>query len=353
MDIVTSQADCDEAFRFWAETMTCGGKPVEGGWLIEGRGVLFTNYGRGDPGKIEDQIMLGVDPDTWDSTVKIVRPNVATLDKGKVTVLATDDNGHKVLLREGRLKQNNVSAEIKDDFPALSGLTDVPLMVKGERSSRRWYVVADLDADPATIIAQTASFSLGCTRARLRRGGGLRKPEDAELDDDRPTYGMDEKGNVTTRKRTGGDVQVRALQGYVFEALKKIVGEILKKPKANGYCVDGHIASANLLIEIKTGASAHCIYEAIGQLELYPRLIHFVVNSDRALLIPDTRPLRPAMTAALASARIPVYTYSIEEAGKKPRISFSSEFIKRCSPAILSAGDRSTNGGFRDHRAAG
>ncbi|NBB39146.1 hypothetical protein [Sphingobium yanoikuyae] len=94
--------------------------------------------------------------------------------------------------------------------------------------------------------------------------------------------------------------------------------------------MNGHIASANLLIEIKTGTSAHCVYEAIGQLELYLRLIPVVANSDRALLIPNTRPLRPAMTAALASARVPVFTYSIKETGKKPHISFPSEFIERC-----------------------
>jgi hypothetical protein len=92
------------------------------------------------------------------------------------------------------------------------------------------------------------------------------------------------------------------------------------------------IAPANLLIEIKTGTSAHCVYEAVGQLLLYPDLIGIRANL-KALLIPDQRPLNPVMAAALDIAGISVFTYSIDDRSKTPHITFSDDLIKRCKRA--------------------
>jgi hypothetical protein len=330
LDIVPTQSDCNDAFREWADTMTARSRLTPLGWVIEGKGVLFTNYGHGGHGEIKDQVMLGVDPDTNSSTVKIVRPKGARADDGPATVLAVDDRGHRHLLREGRLTANKVSGFVIDKFAELSGLAEVPLMIAGERSDRHWYVVADLDSTQREIVERTAAFSLACARARALAGGG-RKAIDREREDgSRPTYGLDEKGRITKRTVPGGTTEVRELQGYVFKALKKIVGEELRKPKRNGYCVDGMIEPANLLIEIKTSTAAHSIYEAVGQLNLYPRLIGIGGAPERALVIPDQRPLNPVMVAALDGAGISVFTYSIDDRGKKPLISFSNALIERC-----------------------
>ena len=330
MQIVSSQSECNAAFRMWADTLISNTKLTNDGWVIEGKGVLFTNYGHGDHGEITSEVMLGFDPDTGSSTVKIVQPNAAKRDKGPVTVLAIDDDGRKYLLREGRLTANNVSAFIKDRFSELSGLTAVPLMVAGQRSNRHWYVVADLNAKPAEIVAQTGDFSNACARARTLAGGGKSTADEEEEDRERPTYGMDEMGRITSRTRPGGSIEVRELQGYVYKALKIIVGQELRKPKRNGYCVDGMIEPANLLIEIKTGTSAHCIYEAVGQLELYPRLIGIRDKPEPAILIPDQRSLKPAMVAALAAANVSVFTYGIDDSGKEPQITFPDALIERC-----------------------
>lgn len=330
LDIVTSQPACDAAFRKWADIMTSHSRLVEGGWIIEGKGVFFTNYGHGGASTVENQIMLGVDPDSGNSTVKIVRPKANRKDKGPDTVLATDDTGRQFLLRSGRLKKNRVSGFIKDDFAKLTGLTHVPLMVDGMQASDYWYVVADLGAAPTKIVRQAADFSNACSRARTSAGGGL--PMDDQLDANtfRPTFGMDEKGRITKRKKSGGTTEILELQGFVYQALKKIVGEVLRKPKGNGYCVDGMIEPANLLLEIKTGTSAHCIYEAVGQLLLYPGLIGIEGQPERAILVPDQRPLKPVMTAALDAAGISVFTYNIDDSRRKPRISFPEDLIERC-----------------------
>lgn len=333
MEIESRQRECTAAFRQWADILIANTRLTHDGWMIEGKGVLFTNYGHGGHGEITTEVMLGFDPDTGSSTVKIVQPKAAKRDKGPVTVLAVDDVGRKFLLREGRLTANNVSGFIKDSFAGLSGLTEVPLMVAGQRSKRHWYMVADLSAEPSEILARAADFSNACARARALAGGG--KPSIYEEDDEkRPTYGLDEEGRITTRSRLGDTVEVRGLQGYVYKALKKIVGDDLRKPIRHGYCVDGMIEPAKLLIEIKTGTSAHCIYEAAGQLQLYPCLIGIRAELEPALLIPDDRPLKPAMVAALAAANISVFTYSIDDSGKTPRISFPDALIKRCRRRI-------------------
>ena len=313
--------------------MTSKARPVSGGWIIEGKGVFFTNYGHGEAGTVEDQIMLGVDPDTGNSTVKIVRPKAHRKDKGPDTILATDDAGRRFLLRAGSLTQNRVSGFIKDDFAELTGLTHVPLMVDGLQAKDRWYVVADLGATPAEIVKQAADFSNACSRARTYAGDRRPFEDQEDANSSRPTYGMDEKGRITKRRTSGGTAEVRELQGFVHEALKQIVGEGLRKPKRNGYCVDGMIEPANLLLEIKTGTSAHCIYEGVGQLLLYPGLIGIEGGPEKALLIPDQRPLKPVMTAALDMAGIAVFTYNIDDSRKKPRITFPDALIERCKRA--------------------
>lgn len=118
LNIVTSQPACDAAFRQWADIMTGHARFVQDGWIIEGKGVFFTNYGHGESSTVEDQIMLGVDPDTGDSTVKIVRPKAHRKDKGPDTVLATDDTGRQFLLRAGSSGRTGSQASSRTISPS-------------------------------------------------------------------------------------------------------------------------------------------------------------------------------------------------------------------------------------------
>jgi hypothetical protein len=98
---------------------------------------------------------------------------------------------------------------------------------------------------------------------------------------------------------TGGTKDVIDLQGYVWAALKKLIGSSLTNPMKDGYGVDIVIEKAGLLIEIKTGVSAHDIYEAVGQLTLYPSLIKLPQGLRRILLVPG----QPSLKAANGSGR--------------------------------------------------
>lgn len=334
VEIIASQPKCNQAYRAWADALVAHSTLKDFGWIINGSGVAFTNYGHGVRGEITTQTMLGFDPDTGDGIVKIVQPKAARGDKGPITVVAREPGGRLLLLREGRLTGNHLSRlVVGDDFAELTGLVEVPLFVGGARSERRWYIIADLNARTSEIVAQTAAFAIACTRARNFAGGGVPRPVENNEDNGRPTYGLDEKGRITKHERGGGVVEVKQMQGYVYKALKRLVGPVLRKPKRNGYCVDGMIEPSNVLIEIKTGTSAHCVYEGVGQLRLYPKLIGLASNPTPLLLIPDNKPLRPAMVAALDAENIAVFTYTIDDHAKKPMITFPNDLIQRCRAA--------------------
>ncbi|WP_156467594.1 hypothetical protein [Methylobacterium sp. Leaf102] len=310
--------------------MTANAKQVDDGWHIEGSGVYFTNYGHGQPGEITNQIMLGYDPDTGSSAVKIVTPKGPRADKGPTTVLAVDDDGRSHLLREGRLQPNKISGFIKDHFEELTGLRPSPLTVDGADSERRYYVVASLSSDPKTILTQTAAFANACMQARSLADGRTSPGPDPIGNRKRPTYGADEKGSIVTYEVTGGLKEVVKLQGYVYEEIKKIIGVDLTKPAEGGYCVDGMIGPANLLIEIKTGTSAQCIYEAVGQLLLYPRLTSIKTCPAQALLIPESPTLNPKLSAAVTNLGILIFTYGVKQGKNKPNIVLSRAFVERC-----------------------
>lgn len=330
MQLVSDQSQCDAAFRYWADTLTDNAKKIEEGWHIEGGGVYFTNYGHGHPGEITNQIMLGYDPDTGSSAVKIVTPKGLRADKGPTTVLAVDDDGRLHLLREGRLQPNKISGFIKDHFEELTGLRPIRLTVDGIDSERRYYVVASLSSGPKTILAQTAAFANACMHARSLAGSGTSLGPDPIGDRKRPTYGADEKGSIITYEITGGSKEVVRLQGYVYEEIKKILGTDLTKPGEGGYCVDGMIEPANLLIEIKTGTSAQCVYEAVGQLLLYPRLTGIKSHPAKALLIPESPTLNPKMSSAVTNMGILIFTYGIKPGKNVPDIVLSQAFVDRC-----------------------
>lgn len=337
--LLTEQEEADAGFRRWADAMLAASLPLGRGWRVEGTGVAFSNYGHGAPGIIDNEIMLGTDDGIRDGVVKIVRPDVAKADRGKLTVIGRSDSGRLVLLREGRLQANRLSDVVRSKFKALSGLKPTPVSVCGRASGRDWYIVADLDADGAEVATQTVSFVHACARARAKTGakGAPSLHED-------PSYrlGLDEKGRVKKVKVTGGTREVEELQGYVWEELKRQLDESLQKPARNGYAVDGMVVAANLLIEIKTGVSPRDVYEAVGQLALYPSLVALPAGLKPVLLVPEVPRLRPQLAAALDAVKVEVQFYSVGRVGAKPRITFPVTFLARCRRTDESSRERRT-----------
>ena len=325
IETLNSQARTDRLFRKWVDALLGAGRPIHRGWIIDSEGVAFTNYGDGTPGTIHDQVMLGTDPTFGSNVVKIVRPLVSQGAKGRQTLVGRNARGELLLLREGCLKKNRLSRPVKTDFAALSGLVPVHVTAGGQLSDRDWHIVARLDDPADAIIAQTIAFTKACLQARIKAGGGDPKLTEAK------GYGwaMDEKGGVHLTTRTGGTKEIIRFHNYVYEALKAELGDLIGKPTRNGYEADGLVTGAGLLIEIKTGTFAHSIYEAVGQLSLYPKLLGFHAPS-RALLIPDEPGLSQTMKDALDGVGIEVFTYTLDKTRKRPRISFPAALLDRC-----------------------
>ena len=255
-----------------------------------------------------------------------MKPDVSQRDKGKRTVVGRDEFGRTLLLREGKLQKNNLSRAITDDFERLTELSPVPVLSDGRVSDRFYFLVADLSSGSSTIVAQTADFTLACAKARSLAGGSIVLLQDPK----EYSYALDEKGHVRIVTREASTVEVCALHAYVSEELKAKIGKEYERPTSGGYTVDATIRSANLLIEIKTGVFAHDIYEAVGQLVLYPSLINLPDSLNKILVVPEEPALRPELAAALSAANIEVYTYSVGIEGQKPEIAFSKAFLDRC-----------------------
>jgi hypothetical protein len=335
--LLTDQDEADRAFRRWVDAMLAASRPTDSGWRVEGTGISFSNYGHGAPGTIENEVMLGTERGVRNGVVKIVCPRVFRTDKGKLTVIGKADSGRLVLLREGWLKPNRLSDAVRSDFSSLSGLEPEAISADGQVSDRAWYVVADLDDDEADVVARTVSFVHACARARARKGF-----EDTSDLQRNPPYrlGLDENGRIKKVSITGGTREVEDLQGYVWKELKRQLGDVFQKPGRDGYAADGMVVAANLLIEIKTGVSPRDVYEAVGQLALYPSLISLPAGLDPVLLVPEVPPLRPQLAAALDSVKVEVQFYQVGRVGAEPKVSFPASFLMRCRDKVKATAKR-------------
>lgn len=327
--LVTDQKSCDEAYNKWTEALKNNSiKLDDDSWLMKERNVVFGNYGHGDEGEIVDQVMFGSFPDIKNGIVKIVRPIGSGLDNRKKTILAKNEKGSFFLLREGRLQKNFLSPLIAgDDFTNLSGQETLQVFVENNLSTKNYYLVASLDTMDADIANKTADFVEGCTRARIAM---INTPTGTV----EHTYrlGVGEKGGKSFINFPERSTEVYRLQGYVYETLERIFQEDLIKLKRNGYEIDAFIKSSGLLLEIKTGTNSQCVYEAVGQLKMYPHLIGLDHVLKSVLLIPDHPPVNKHLSDAIESLGIELHTYSATYQEDPPLITISDNFLKKYGP---------------------
>lgn len=325
VELVTTASVTDRAFRLWADAIVSQSEFDGRHWRMPGTGLVFSNYGHGGRGVIGDQVMLGVDPERGTGIVKVVRPDPTALDKGRLTVIARDAAGQLLILREGWLKPNRLSGEVRAKFTAFSRISPVTVNVDGNLSDRHWYLVANLSEKPSLILKRTGEFVAACARARGRAGGG----KSVATKGAGRSFGL-EKGKIVKVIRHGGEAEVVALQGFVWEALAKELGAALTKPGRGGYEVDGLLDQMGILIEIKTGVSPSDLYEAVGQLRLYPSIVGLKSDLARICLIPAEPVISPVLAAAVVEDGAEIHTYTVGGVGQRPKIAFSLDFLKRC-----------------------
>lgn len=330
LTMMSELSDIDAALDEWLAALKLGSRPARGSLLWMSEEMVMLKASASDKRAGTFDVQLGVRSSGKPWSVEINAPGVAADANGLVSV-ATSKQGHRFLLRQGRLRPNPDSdGEIEGSrFRELSGLE--PVAVKGvvSRIPRDWYVVADIDRTAEEIRRQTGNFVHSCARARLRSTGVV-LPLPAP-----PTLASDEKGGMFLRKARSAipEKEILRLQGEVWLALRRVVErsdlQLVKLRHDAGYEVDGVILgrSCNILIEIKTCASAADIYEGVGQLILYSRMLD--LSDHRRILLLPGKPSETLVSAVEAEGLI-VSTYDASMDGKRVRVDFSDAFLSEC-----------------------
>lgn len=335
LEMMPELSGVDAALGEWLEALRQGSRPDRGDrlWMSEEM-VMLKASSSGKRANAFD-VRLGVHSSGKPWSVEINAPAAAADPNGLVSV-ATNKQGRRFVLRQGRLRPNPDSdGEVEGaKFRTLSGLEPVIVTGAVSKIARDWYVVADIDGSAEEIRRQTGEFVHACARARLR-SKGLVLPQPAP-----PTLASDEKGGVFLKpaKDAAPEKEVLRLQGEVWLALRRVVEgaglDLVKLRHEAGYEIDGIILGgpSGTLVEIKTSASAADIYEGVGQLVLYSRMLD-LTDHRRILLLPG----KPSATlvSAVEAEGLMISTYKATMNGQAAEVKFSKEFLSQCglSPA--------------------
>ncbi|MFT4954904.1 MAG: hypothetical protein ACI8U3_001278 [Brevundimonas sp.] len=330
LELLTDLEDIDAAFGHWRETLQGPSRQIRGPfrWLdSEGFGFRFDRSHRRE-GAVDVRIGVRHSGPPW--AVEINSPRVAA-DANGLSTVATDQNGRRVLIRQGRLHANPDSdGDIRgEQFTSFSGLAPVEVTEETTPQKREWYVVADLEASAAQIRSSTALFVQACAVARAR-SLGLEIPASAP-----PLEAPGEIGGTYVLPAAAAlpERLARRLHGDVWQALHRRLGEhgvsLVKLRHEKGYEVDGvvHTADGTILVEIKSQASAADVYEGVGQLILYSEMMKLGL-CRRVLLLP----FLPSSTLieAMAACGILIETFQVTGDDAAESISFSEDLIERC-----------------------
>lgn len=281
-----------------------------------------------DEGRLD--VNLGVDA-TGSNWLAQINEAAPPPDFNVLGGVATDERGRLILVRQGFLRGNRISDEVKPElFIERTGLT--PVEMEGEGARRRWFYVADLEASPEHVRSETAAFvrMLEVARGVVSTIG----------DNDR-REGNDEVGGTYRRgPMTFEERLVERRQGNVWLALKQAIEgdgrRVVPVRNSIGHSIDAEIVGLKgkpLLVEIKTDVSSASLQTGIGQLHLYPELIGGLGTHRRILLLPDYPPLR--VRQAIERCHVEVHRYHLVEKGEleSGAIVFSAEFLDLCEVA--------------------
>lgn len=320
----------DSAWSKWIAALDAGSRSVGGRlrWMDATSVMHASRSSLKRVGAIDIQLGVHASGAPW--TVEINAPRKAADANGLATV-ARDASGKHFLLRQGWLQANPDSdGEVRGElFRKLTGL--VPVQVSGETTPtpREWYIVADLEQAPADVCAQTSDFVLRCAEARAATIGGS-----LPMTPSPPLVAGDEVGGTFTRRAiVQPEMEVNRVQGEVWLKLQDLLkspGPGLSKLRHQaGYEVDGIIGAGEgrILLEIKTGKSAADVYEGVGQLMVYSKMLG--LEDHRKVLLLAFKP-SAALVEAAEACGIDLYSYSWVKVGEGVEVDLSADFLAAC-----------------------
>ena len=330
LEMMPELSDVDSALGEWLEALRQGSRPDKGNRLWMSEEMVMLKASASDKRAGAFDVQLGVHSSGKPWSVEINAPGAAA-DPNSLVSVAADTEGRRFVLRQGRLHPNPDSdGQIEGaKFRTFSGLEPVIVIGTASKVARDWYVVAAIDGNAEEVRRQTGKFVHACARARLL-SKGLVLPPPAP-----PTLASDEKGGVFIKqaKDATAEKEILRLQGEVWLALRRIVErsgfQLVKLRHDAGYEVDGIILAgpSNILVEIKTRASAADIYEGVGQLVLYSRMLG--LSDHRRILLLPRKPSATLVTAVEAEGLM-ISTYDASIDGKAARVDFSEAFLSEC-----------------------
>lgn len=328
LDLLNSLTSIDASWVRWIASLDEGSRGFSGGkrWL-NAEAVMYRPHPSRKRSGATD-IELGVRPSGRPWTVEINAPRTPDDEMGLASIARSAD-GRLFLIRQGRLGANVDSDGriLEATFRALSDLTPVRVRGGNARSPRDWYIVAELDASPEVIRAQTGDFVRACARVRSRSRG---VPD--FLPPAPPLYAAPETGGTARRKATPARpaadfVLVHGEVSLRLSALLEQAGLFLLKDRHEvGYAVDGTILAPGgpILLEIKTGTTAADVYEGVGQLMLYAEMLKLPTHR-KVLLIPAVP--STALTEAVKACGIVLHHFDLEVVDGTTIIDFPQDFL--------------------------
>jgi len=318
----------DQAVSGWVAVLNAASRVVAGSkrWLPEEAVMLSVRRSAHRPTGLNVELGVRSSGEPW--SVQLNAPRLPG-DANGLTAIGINGAGDRYLLRQGRLQPNEDSDGLVkgDAFRLGSGLAPVLVTDESTPLAREWYVVADLDAVPAVIRRQTGEFVHACARARAASLGL------SPINNSAPIIGADEKGGSFWKKAVEAkpEQEVRRVQGEVWLALRGLLEAskvVMNKPRHEaGYEVDGVVYAKDgpILMEIKTGVSAADIYEGVGQLMLYPKLMD-LKNHRLVLLLPEGAPAH--LSDAVRACNIELHRYDDRSTAGKIDIRFDDRLLK-------------------------
>lgn len=209
-----------------------------------------------------------------DHIIVEINPPKAGKNTNVQGVFATDQAGRRWILHQGRM---TIRGHIvtQGEFARFSGRTP-EMVVFADGEKRPYHKVACIDAKPRVIQTQVAAFVALCGQVRALAGGTMMRPRgfDRVLDwEDLLKPEATGEFDVAERVATKG----YRLHGDIWKALAAAL-KTLKRPHANErvgqYGPDLYtIEAPHLLFEIKSRARPKDLFEGVGQLSIYERLL--------------------------------------------------------------------------------
>lgn len=302
---VESKAGIQKAVRNWKTILSSGAtkqKRFGGIALTDSERGFWSHFGRtsvNTPLGWRYWNVFGKAPLSATSEKLVeINPQMSGPAKGTQGLVARSPTGDSWILHAGRLHPGSVRIDA-DMFAKASALDFVEVRFS-DQTIHRYFPVANLGEGASVVRYQTSSFVHKCEQVRLFYEFGHSEAQVEEAIHDAEAGLFPEKTGSFHIAARGSSIGDR-VHGAVWKALAaELVARCVKHTNARvgSYGPDLRTVGKNpILFEIKTDCNPRSVYEAVGQLCLYEKIIG--KSYSKVIVLPSgiRQPLATAVTA--------------------------------------------------------